>query len=256
MCYDTMVQFGMNGSGVEMLGGGAANRISRRRVARRMPWRCVDHRPSAARPSPVPRNPSLHPPFPRCRRSTNNIDTRTLRSATLGSTLPRQPPLRRVDAYTLASTNNIDTRTLRSATLGSTLPRWPHLHRVDAYTLAEITPPRKLCARRPPSRVRGCSRLRASSGSRHCSLGVLQLVICEHAASPHAPCAGRCSHFLFGECPLYTVAGHISSRSMAFCEPKPPPLVLHTTGATEVAVRCCSRCDLDAIPPPSCRGSD
>jgi len=45
-------------------------------------------------------------------------------------------------------------------------------------------------------------------------------------------------------------------RSMAFCEPKPPPLVLHTTGATEVAVRCCSRCDLDAIPPPSCRGSD
>jgi len=158
VCYDTMVQFGMNGSGVEMLGGGAANRISRRRVARRMPWRCVDHRPSAARPSPVPRNPSLHPPFPRCRRSTNNIDTRTLRSATLGSTLPRRP----------------------------------HRHRVGAYMLVETTPPRKLRARRPPSRVRGCCRLRASSGSRHCSLRVLQLVISEHAASPHAPCAGRC----------------------------------------------------------------
>jgi len=125
-----------------------------------------------------------------------------------------------------------------------------------ARLLAETTPPTELRARRPPSRVRGCSRLRASSGSRHYSLGVLQLVICEHAASPHAPCAGRCSHFLIGECPLYTVAGHISSRSMAFCEPKPPPLVLHTTGATQVAVRCCSRCDLDAIPPPSCRGSD
>ena len=34
VCYDTMGQFGMNGSGVGMLGGGAANRISRRRVAR------------------------------------------------------------------------------------------------------------------------------------------------------------------------------------------------------------------------------
>ena len=30
-----------------MLGGGGANRISRRRVARRMPWRCVDRRPWA-----------------------------------------------------------------------------------------------------------------------------------------------------------------------------------------------------------------
>jgi len=176
----------------------------------------------AARPSPALQDQSLHPPSPRCRRSTNNTDTCTLRSATLGSTLPRRP----------------------------------HFHRVDAYLLAETTPPRKLRARRPPSRVRGCCRLRASSGSRHCSLRVLQLVISEHAASPHAPCAGRCSHFLIGECPLYTVAGHISSRSMAFCEPKPPPLVLHTTGATQVAVRCCSRCDLDAIPPPSCRGSD
>ena len=175
MCYDTMVQFGMNGSGVEMLGGGAANRISRRRVARRMPWRCVDHRPSAARPSPVPRNPSLHPPFPRCRRSTNNIDTRTLRSATLGSTLPRQPPLRRVDAYTLASTNNIDTRTLRSATLGSTLPRQPPLHRVGACTPAETTPPRQLRACRPPSIVRVSRRLRTNSWSMYCSRLVLQL---------------------------------------------------------------------------------
>ena len=90
------------------------------------------------------------------------------------------------------STNNTDTCTLRSATLGSTLPRRPHFHRVDAYLLAETTPPRKLRARRPPSRVRGCCRLRASSESRHCSLRVLQLVISEHAASPHAPCAGRC----------------------------------------------------------------
>jgi len=38
-------QFSMNGSGVGMLGGGGANRISRRRVARGMPWRCVDRRP-------------------------------------------------------------------------------------------------------------------------------------------------------------------------------------------------------------------
>ena len=64
-----------------------------RRVARRMPWRCVDRQPSAVRPSPVPQNPSLHPPSPQCRRSTNNIDTRTLRSATLGSTLPHLPHL-------------------------------------------------------------------------------------------------------------------------------------------------------------------
>ena len=129
-----------------------------RRVARRMPWRCVDRLPSAVRPSPVPQNPSLHPPSPQCRRSTNSIDTRTLRSASLDSTLPRRP----------------------------------HLHRVDAYTLAEITPPRKLRARRPPSRVRGCCMLRTSSAGRHCSLLVLQLVISEHAASLHAPCACRC----------------------------------------------------------------
>ena len=62
-------------------------------------WRCVERRPSAARPSTVPRNPSLHPPFPRCRRSTNNDDTRTLRSATLCSTLPHQSHLHRVDAH-------------------------------------------------------------------------------------------------------------------------------------------------------------
>jgi len=80
---------------------------------------------------------------------------------------------------------------MRSATLGSTLPRRPHLHRVDAYMLAENTLPRKLRARRPPSRVRSWCRLRTSSGSRHCSLRVLQLVVGEHAASPHAPSAGR-----------------------------------------------------------------
>ena len=126
-------------------------------------WRlAVGRRPvvtpfPAARPSPVPQDPSLHPPSPRCRRSTNT-----------------------------------NTRTLRSATLGSTLPRRPHRHRVGAYMLVETTPPRKLRARRPPSRVRGCRRLRASSGSIHCSLRVLQVVIGEHAASPHAPCAGRC----------------------------------------------------------------
>ena len=39
-----------------------------------------------------------------------------------------------------------------------------------------------------------------------------------------------------------TVAGHISSRSMALCEPKPPACVLHTDAATYIAVRCCSRC--------------
>jgi len=43
---------------------------------------CVDRRPSAARPSPAPQNPSLHPPSTQCRRSTNNTDPRTLRSAT------------------------------------------------------------------------------------------------------------------------------------------------------------------------------
>jgi len=34
-------------------------------------------------------------------------------------------------------------------------------------------------------------RLRTNSESRHCSLRVLQLVVGEHAASPHAPSAGR-----------------------------------------------------------------
>jgi len=33
-----------------------------------------------------------------------------------------------------------DTRTLRSATLGSTLPLWPHLQQVDGFTRAETTP--------------------------------------------------------------------------------------------------------------------
>ena len=33
---------------------------------------------------------------------------------------------------------------------------------------------------------------RTSCGSRHCSLRVLQLVVGEHAASPHAPCVCRC----------------------------------------------------------------
>ena len=143
------LQFGVNGSGVGMLCGGGANRISRRCVARRVSWRCVGRRPSAARPSTVPRNPSLHPPFPRRRRRTSNDDTRTLRSATLYSTLPRRP----------------------------------HLHRVDAYTLAETTPPRKLRARRSPSRVRVCRRLRTSSWSMYCRRLVLQLVVGEHAAS-------------------------------------------------------------------------
>ena len=80
----------------------------------------------------------------------------------------------------------------RCAARRSTLPRRPHLCRVDAYTLAKTTPPRRLCPRRPPSRVRGCWRLRTISGSRHCSLRVPQLVVGEHAASPHAPCACRC----------------------------------------------------------------
>ena len=104
VCCDTMWQFGMNGSGVGMLGGGAANRISSRRVARRMPWRCVDRQPSAVSPSPVPQNPSLHPQSPQCCRSTNNINTRTLRSATLGSTHCRWPHLQRVCGFMRAET--------------------------------------------------------------------------------------------------------------------------------------------------------
>ena len=60
-----------------------------------------DRQPSAARPSAAPQNPSLHPPFPRCRRRTNNNDTRTLRSATLCSTLPRRPHHHRVDALSI-----------------------------------------------------------------------------------------------------------------------------------------------------------
>jgi len=122
-------------------------------VARRMPWRCVDRLPSAVRPSPVPQNPSLHPPSPQCRRSTNSIDTRTLRSASLDSTLPRRP----------------------------------HLHLDDAYTMAKITPPRKLRARRTPSIVRGLRRLRTSSGSMQGSRLVLQLVVGEQAASVFHP---------------------------------------------------------------------
>ena len=102
-----------------------------------------------ARPSPAPPQPSLHTPPPQCSWSTNNADTRTVRSAAVGSTLCRRPDL----------------------------------HRVDAYTLAETTSPRKLRARRPPSRARGCRRLRTSSGLMHCSWRVLQLVVGEHAAS-------------------------------------------------------------------------
>ena len=102
-----------------------------------------------ARPSPAPPQPSLHTPPPQCSWSTNNTDTRTVRSAAVGSTLRRRPDL----------------------------------HRVDAYTLAETTSPRILRARRPPCRARGCRRLRTSSGSMHCSRRVLQLVVGEHAAS-------------------------------------------------------------------------
>ena len=132
-----------------------------RRVMLEMPWLAVGRLPvvtpfPAARPSPAPQDPSLHPPSQRRRRSTNNTDTRMLRGATLGSTLPRRP----------------------------------HLHRVGVYTLAKTTPPRKLHARQPTSRVQSWCRLRTSSGSRHCSLRVLQPVVSEHAASPHAPSAG------------------------------------------------------------------
>ena len=47
----------------------------------------------------------------------------------------------------------------------------------------------------PIQNARGCCRLRTSNGCRHCSLRVLQPVIGEHAASPHAPSAGsgRCA---------------------------------------------------------------
>ena len=100
-------------------------------------------------PSPAPPQPSLHTPPPQCSWNTNSIDTRTVRSAAVGSTLRRRPDL----------------------------------HRVDAYTLAETTSPRILRARRPPCRARGCRRLRTSSGSMHCSRRVLQLVVGEHAAS-------------------------------------------------------------------------
>jgi len=47
VCRQAGGRVGLNGTGVGMLGGGGANRISRRRVARRMPWRCVDRRPWA-----------------------------------------------------------------------------------------------------------------------------------------------------------------------------------------------------------------
>jgi len=52
---------------------------------------------------------------------------------------------------------------------------------------AEKTP----CSSTPIQSAR-LSQAGASSGSIHCSLRVLQVVIGEHAASPHAPCAGRC----------------------------------------------------------------
>ena len=44
---------------------------------------------------------------------------------------------------------------------------------------------------RAPRNPKFCCRLRTSSGSRHCSLRVLQLVVGDDAASPHAQCAGR-----------------------------------------------------------------
>jgi len=232
------LQFGVNGSGVGMLCGGGANRISRRCVARRVSWRCVGRRPSAARPSTVPRNPSLHPPFPRRRRRTSNDDTRTLRSATLYSTLPRRP----------------------------------HLHRVDAYTLAETTPPRKLRARRSPSRVRVCRRLRTSSWSMYCRRLVLQLVVGEHAASvfhqhhqhlqaaqrdvgQHAPslatspagrwlCASR-NHLPACYTPLqrHTLLCAAARDVLRHCcAADRDTCVLHTTSATLIVVRCCCRC--------------
>ena len=110
----------------------------------------------------------------------------------------RQPP--RIRACTPRPHGVAETPTTltpaRCATRRSTLPRRPHLCRVDAYTLAKTTPPRRLCPRRPPSRVRGCWRLRTISGLRYCSLRVPQrvpqLVVGEHAVSPHAPCACRC----------------------------------------------------------------
>jgi len=47
VCRQAGGRVGLNGRGVGRLGGGGANRISRLRVARRMPWRCVDRRPWA-----------------------------------------------------------------------------------------------------------------------------------------------------------------------------------------------------------------
>ena len=58
----------------------------------------------SAQPSSAPPQPSLHPPPPRCCCCTKITDTRTLRSATLGSTLPRWPHLQRVDGFARAST--------------------------------------------------------------------------------------------------------------------------------------------------------
>ena len=55
-----------------------------------------------ARPSPAPPQQSLHTPSPQCSWSTNNTDTRMVRSAAVGSTLRRPPDLRRVDVFTLA----------------------------------------------------------------------------------------------------------------------------------------------------------
>ena len=67
----------------------------------------------------------------------------------------------------------------------SPVPR--RMPRLIAGANAEKAPSRSI----PIRRARGCCRLRTSSGSRHCSLRVLQPVVGEHAASPHAPSAVR-----------------------------------------------------------------
>jgi len=76
---------------------------------------------------------------------------------------------------------------------------------------------------------------------------------CSLRFSPTSPTPASCAARRWA---ARTDAGHISRGSMVFCEPNPPALVLHTTVTTQIAVRWCSRCDFDANPPPSCRGSD
>jgi len=221
VCYDTMGQFGMNGSGVGMLGGGAANRISRRRVARRMPWSVsiVGHQLSVFRQSPRIRA---------CTPRPHNVAEAPTTST------PARCAARRWAARSLAG--HIST--------GSTRTRWPKSPRrensvlVDPHPECEAGAGCALVAGRCTAVGLSCS---SSSASMRPPFFTNITNTCKVRSATLGSTHRRWPH---------------SSGSMALCEPKPPALVLHTAVATQIAVRCCSRCDLDAIPPLSCRGSD